>query len=185
MNSASSFDEVVTLGSGEQVRIRAIRSSDKEGLLGLFEALSPGSVYSRFLYRKKDVSPEQLRYFTELDFDSHVALVATVERDQGEEIIGVGRYIVGEEESSPKCAEIALAVADEHQGHGIGHALLEHLASLGATAGIGRFEAMVHRNDSALLRLFEHSGFAVDERTVLGRIQVFLDLTDSRAQSAG
>ena len=184
MHSASAYDAEVKLECGERVRIRAIRPSDKDGLLHLFRALSPRSIYSRFLYPKKDVSPEQLTYFTELDFESHVALVATIERDQEEEIIGVGRYIVGEADSSLKCAEIALAVADEHQGHGIGQALLKRLASIGVTAGIARFEALVHRNDSALLRLFEHSGFAVDERTDFGRVQVVLDLKGSRVRLA-
>jgi GNAT superfamily N-acetyltransferase len=184
VSNASKYDEEVDLASGERVRIRAIRPTDKDGLLGLFQALSPRSVYSRFLYRKKDVSPEQLKYFTELDFDNHVALVATIGPDQGEDIIGVGRYVISETESSPRCAEIAIAVADEHQRQGVGHALLERLASIGAAAGLEQFEAVVHGSDGALLRLFEHSGFEVDERTDSGRIQVVLDLKHPRAKSA-
>ena len=184
MDSASSFDEEIKLGSGDCVRIRAIRPSDKDGLLHLFRVLSPRSVYSRFLYSKKDVSPEQLAYFTELDFESHVALVATTGRDQGEEIIGVGRYIVGEADGSVRCAEIALAVADEHQGHGIGQALLKRLASIGTTAGVARFEATVHQDNSPMLHLFEHSGFSIEEDTDLARVHVALSLVGSRIRPA-
>jgi GNAT superfamily N-acetyltransferase len=122
------------------------------------------------------VSPEQLKYFTELDFKNHVALVATMEKDGAEEIIAVGRYIVGETDASPKSAEIAFAVADDYQGHGIGRTLLKRLASLAASTGIVRFEALVHTKDAPLLSLLEHSGFAVDEETEFGRVRVVLEL---------
>jgi GNAT superfamily N-acetyltransferase len=176
VSDASTYDEEVELRSGERVRIRAIQPSDKDGLLELFHAMSPESVYSRFLYRKKDVSPEQLKYFTELDFVRHVGLVATTEQGPDEKIIAVGRYIVAEEKGGPRCAEIALAVADAHQGHGIGQALLKRLASMGRKAGIARFETAVDQRDSMLLRLLEHSGFPVDKSTEFGRIQVGLTL---------
>ena len=184
MSDKSSYDEEVELKSGDHVRIRAIRPSDKDGLLGLFHALSPKSVYSRFLYRKKDVSPEQLKYFTELDFDSHVGLVATIGQDKDEEIVGVGRYIVDEEDDSPTSAEIAFAVADAHQDHGIGQELLKHLASIGTASGVGCFEATVDQRDTALLKLLEHSGFAVDESTDFGRVLVRLDLSSAGARQA-
>jgi RimJ/RimL family protein N-acetyltransferase len=185
VSDTSSYDEEVELRSGGRVRIRAIRPSDKEGLLELFHALSPRSVYSRFLYRKTDVSPEQLKYFTELDFDSHVGLVATIGQDKDEKIVGVGRYIVGEKDDSPRSAEIAFAVADAHQGHGIGQELLKHLASIGAASGVGCFEATVDQRDGALLKLLEHSGFGVDECTDFGRVQVRLDLRTAGTRQAG
>jgi GNAT superfamily N-acetyltransferase len=174
------YDETIKDQSGEKIRIRAIRPTDKEGLRQLFQMMSPRSVYSRFLYRKKEVSPAELKYFTELDFETHVALVATVENGGKEEIVGVGRYIVDEEGDDPTCAEIAFAVADEHQKHGIGQALLKRLALLAEDAGIKRFESLVHEDDAPLLQLLEHSGFAVAETTNFGRIRVSLDLKAHR-----
>jgi ribosomal protein S18 acetylase RimI-like enzyme len=183
VKSARSYDEEVETESGERIHVRAIRPSDKEGLLHLFKALSPRSVYSRFLYPKKDVSPEQLAYFTELDFKSHVALVVTVGPNKEQEIVGVGRYILDDADGGPKSAEVALAVADEHQNRGIGHALLTRLAELGKSQGVERFEAIVHKNDEALLHLFEHSGFEVDERTEFARVHVALYLSGSGAHT--
>ena len=176
MKDVSKYEEEVELKTGECIHVRAIRPTDKEGLLGLFRALSPQSVYSRFLYRKKDVSPQQLAYFTELDFDSHVGLVATVVKDQAEEIVGVGRYIVDDANASPRSAEVAFAVADAHQGHGIGQVLLTRLATIGAAAGVGKFAATADQNDKALLSLLEHSGFEAEERRDFGRVQVSLSL---------
>jgi len=183
MSSPGSYDDEVDLESGEHVKIRAIRPDDKERLLGLFHMLSPRSVYSRFLFRKKDITARELAFFTEVDFRSHVALVATLGEDDGETIIGVGRYIVSEENGGSDRAEIAIAVADEHQGHGIGMELLKHLAIIAEEAGLGRFEAIVHSGNAPMLRLFEHSGFTVEEEPDLARVRVMLHLGASQAGS--
>src|SRR5919198_5303239 len=80
------------LRDGGSVHIRAIRPDDKQRLLALFERLSSRSVYFRFFQTKQRLTDEELRYFTELDFVRHVALVATLRERDAEHIIGVGRY---------------------------------------------------------------------------------------------
>ena len=67
-------------------------------------------------------------------------------------------------------AEVAFAVADALQGHGIGTRLLEHLAGLAREQGIRTFDAYVLAGNRRMLDVFRDSGFAmttVDERGVL------------------
>ena len=59
----------------------------------------------------------------------------------------------------PKLAEAAFAVADEHQGRGIGTRLLEQLAARAAEVGIERFVAYVLPDNRAMLGVFESAGF--------------------------
>ena len=97
------------LCDGTPVCIRAIRSGDKEKLTDHFNKLNSDSRYHRFLGFRKAFTPHELSYFTEPDFLTHVALVATVNEGNGlESLVGDSRYIVLPDR--PSAAELALSV---------------------------------------------------------------------------
>lgn len=165
---ARHYDTTVILRDGTSIRVRAIRPDDKQRLLDHFNSLSERSVYFRFFSAKKRLTDEELVRFTEPDFVTHVALVATLLEQNHERIIGVGRYIVPPG-GSPHRAEVAFAVADRYQGRGVGTALLEHLASIARELGVTEFEANVLGENNQMLEVFARSGFRV-ARTVEGGI---------------
>ena len=80
-----------------KIRIRLIHPDDKKRLIDGFNHLSKQSVYFRFLGSKKELTKNELIYFTEIDYDKHIALVATIPKNGDEEIIAVGRYIQTEQ----------------------------------------------------------------------------------------
>jgi len=153
---ARNYSVDTTMLDGSAVRIRAIRPDDQERLHDHFRGLSEQSVYFRFMGIRRDLSPDDLKRFTELDFKNHVGLVATTTENARERIIGVGRYIVG---TDPRRAEVAFAVRDEFQGHGIGTLLLEHLSLIADAKGVAEFEADVLGENRQMLEMFAHSGF--------------------------
>ncbi len=160
-------DEI--LRDGGSIHIRAIQADDKARLVDHFRRLSRQSVYYRFFRVKKQLTDDELRQFTELDFRSQVALVATL-RDGGEErFIGVARYGVG---AVPQCAEVAFAVADDHQGRGIATLLLEHLAPIARAQGITVFEADVLGENNRMMQVFARSGFVVSRAIDAGVFHV-------------
>jgi len=165
---ASRYDVEVVLKDGGSIRIRAIRPDDKQRLLDHFHRLSERSVYFRFFSAKKRLTDEELRRFTEPDFRTHVALVATLLENGEERIIGVGRFML-RPGGDPRRAEVAFAVADEHQGRGIGTALLEHLARIAQELGIEEFEADVLGENNRMLEVFARSGFRL-RRSVEGGV---------------
>lgn len=150
------------LRDGGSIHIRAIRPDDKQRLIDHFQRLGKRSVYFRFFSAKRHLTDEELVRFTEVDFVRHVALVATLRDGSAERIIGVGRYMACEDEpGQPPRAEVAFAVADEHQGRGIGTLLLEHLVRLAQHNGISEFEAEVLGENNRMLGVFGHAGFVV------------------------
>uniref|UniRef100_UPI000B7CA178 bifunctional acetate--CoA ligase family protein/GNAT family N-acetyltransferase n=1 Tax=Candidatus Entotheonella palauensis TaxID=93172 RepID=UPI000B7CA178 len=149
------------LRDGGSVHIRAIRPTDQSQLLRFFEALSARSVYFRFFQTKTQLTDSELRYFTELDFVHHVGLVATLWEQGTEHMIAVGRYICPAPQELPSRAEVAFAVADAHQGRGLGTLLLEHLAEIARKYGITEFEADVLGENNRMLEVFAASGFEV------------------------
>jgi GNAT superfamily N-acetyltransferase len=154
------------LRDGGMVHIRAIRPDDKQRLLDGFHRLSDQSVYFRFFEPKQELTEKELSYFTEIDFIHHVALVVTLPDNEGERIIGVGRYIVFDTPPLAQRAEVAFTVADEHQGRGIGTLLLEHLVLIARAKGISTFEADVLAENHHMLGVFEQSGFQVQQSLV-------------------
>lgn len=164
------------LRDGTSIHIRAIRPDDKDRLLEHFTGLSPQSRYQRFFGTKRGLSREELKALTELDFQTHVGLVATLFGGVEEKIIGVGRYIVDRE---PTRAEVAFAVLDEYQGRGIGTVLLEHLSRIARAGGITEFVADVLAGNRKMLDVLGESGFPVKRSIESGVVHVALLTTET------
>jgi GNAT superfamily N-acetyltransferase len=76
----------------------------------------------------------------------------------GDRVVAVAGY---ERLREPDVAEVAFAVADELQGHGLGTRMLEQLADYAAQQGMRRFIADVLADNKQMLGVFEAAGFAV------------------------
>jgi acetyl coenzyme A synthetase (ADP forming)-like protein len=163
------------LRDGTSIHLRAIQPTDTARLVAFFQQLSAQSVYFRFFQTKTRLTDAELRYFTDLDFVQHVGLVATLWEHGAEHIIGVGRYI----RSAATRAEVAFAVADVHQGRGVGTLLLEHLAQIAQQQGITEFEAEVLGENNRMLQVFATSGFTVQRSLAHGVFHVTFPTADT------
>jgi GNAT superfamily N-acetyltransferase len=172
MSDASNYLVREVLRDGTPISIRAIRPDDKKRLLRHFHSLSERSVYHRFFGHKRSLDEHDLRRLTELDFKSHVGLVATIGADESEVFLGVGRYLCGDDGR----AEVAFAVLDQYQGRGIGSLLLHHLAVIARQNGITTFSAYVMGDNKQMLDVFANSGFKVHDSYEGGAVHVVLDL---------
>lgn len=176
---ASHYAVDAVLRDGLPVHLRAIRPDDKRALHDEFQRLSDESVFFRFLGPKADLNERDLRYLTEVDFRTHVALVAAVEGEAGEErLVGVGRYVVTTTDPAPR-AELAFAVEEDYQGVGVGTLLMRHLARIAKAQGVAAFEALVHPSNAGMRSVFAQSGFPLREHAEGGLIAVTLNLGPS------
>ena len=179
MCNAADYDATETLENGVTVRVRAIRDDDKGRVLEAFHNLEPESIYTRFFQLKKDLTDSELRIATEVDFESAVALVATLEKEGAEVIIGGSRYVVLDAASGASAAEIAFTVEEDFQGQGLASRLLRHLVYIARRKGVARFEAEVLPQNKAMLRVFANSGLRMTRKLDAGAVHVTLDLTPS------
>ncbi|HKX75093.1 MAG TPA: GNAT family N-acetyltransferase [Acidimicrobiia bacterium] len=147
------FDAV--LRDGDVVQIRPIRPDDDERLIDFFTRMGPQSRYFRFFRVKDSLEPDEARYFTTIDYEKRMALVAI---DQGA-IVAVGRYDVLPDH--PEVGEVAFAVADEYQGRGIGSELLSLLTAHARRQGLTGFRAFVLADNVQMLRVFRNSGYTL------------------------
>lgn len=157
---ARQYSALEALPDGEPLVIRAIAPDDKGALVDMFQRLSPETVYHRFLTAKKRLTNEELVYLTELDFQRSAALVAVLEREGTERIVGVGRY-ASQIDSPPGRAELAITVEDAEQRRGIGSLILKHLQLVANAAGIDQFDVYLVSDNLAPIAMFEGSGHLV------------------------
>ena len=78
------------------VSIRPIRANDSGMEQEFIRHLSKESRYFRFMASLRELMPKKLKYFTQIDYNRHMAFVATIMRDDKEVEIGVVRYVVTE-----------------------------------------------------------------------------------------
>lgn len=142
---------------GRAVRVRPIRPEDAEREKRFFERLSEQSRYQRFMQYLPHLSERMLARFTQLDYDRELALIALWE----EEFVAVGRYAPNQD---GRTAEFALAVADDWQGKGLGHALLERLCQAARAAGYEALLGHILEANRDMLQLAAHLGFTEQAR---------------------
>lgn len=134
-----------------EILLRRITPEDKDALVAGLGHLSERSVYQRFLAPKPRLTSSELRYLTEVDFIDHYALVAVLARSP-EVVVGVGRWVRSTDARDD--AEIAIVVADDLQGRGVGTQLGRALAWAARARGIQRFTASMLPSNQAAHRLF-------------------------------
>jgi RimJ/RimL family protein N-acetyltransferase len=142
----------VVLRDGSTVLIRQVRSADAPLLADGFARLSARSRQLRFLTPKQELSPAELRYFTDVDHHDHEALGALNHADgRG---VGIARYI--RDAGDPQAAEIAVTVVDDWQRRGLGTELLAQLSERARSKGIRRFTALVAADNAAMAALLRN-----------------------------
>ena len=144
----------VVLRDGSQVQIREVRGSDAPLLADGFARLSARSRQQRFLSPKHSLSAAELRFLTEVDHHDHEAIGALNPADgRG---VGIARYI--RDPGDPEAAEIAVTIADDWQGRGLGTELLARLSDRARQEGICRFTATIAYGNAAMATLLQNMG---------------------------
>ena len=144
--------KTVVLRDGSAVLIRQIHSADAPLLADGFTRLSAQSRQMRFLTTKKELSPAELRYFTDLDHHDHEALGAL--DHAGGRGVGIARYV--RDAHDPHAAEIAVTIVDDWQGRGLGTELLAQLSDRARQEGIRYFTALVAAGNVAMAGLLRN-----------------------------
>jgi RimJ/RimL family protein N-acetyltransferase len=171
---ARSYSAGETLKDGTPVTVRAIRREDAGTILQAFRHLDRESVYRRFFSPKKELSPAELEQLTDVDFNRVVALMVTKAGENGEVLIGGGRY--ARDDPASGAAEIAFMTDGAHRGLGIASLILKHLVRIAREAGLSRFDGEVLAENQPMLAVFRRSELPMQLRRDGSVIHVTLSL---------
>ncbi len=177
IDDIANYNVTERLRDQRTVSIRAIRPDDKGLIIDGLHRVSAESIYRRFLMMRKEMTPQELKQATEVDFVNVVALIAFLEEDGNEQIVGGGRYI----RTAGQRAEVAFLIGDSFQGLGIASLIFKHLLAIARHSGITQFEAEVLPSNEAMLRVFARSGIPVIRTVTRDTIHVLMELTGDAA----
>jgi len=149
------------LFDGTPVTIRPIRPEDSGMEQEFVRHLSEDSRYFRFMGSVRELPDKKLRFFTEIDYERHMAFVATIMQDGKETEIGVARYVATE---TPGHCEFAIAVGDAWQGRGVAGLLMISLEQAARECGFKTMEGMVLASNHKMLKFARQLGFGRERR---------------------
>ena len=145
------------LADGAPLTIRPIRPEDAESERAFVRDLSPEAKHFRFMQAIKELTPEMLARFTQIDYAREMALIALTEIDGDEKQVGVARYAINPDGRS---CEFALVVSDAVQGRGIGSRLMNALIAAARLHGLATIEGIVMVSNRPMLALMRRLGFS-------------------------
>lgn len=146
------------LRDGTPITIRPIRPEDAGLEQAFVRGLSDQSRYLRFMTSINELPPKKLAFFTNIDYERHLALIATIMRDGQELQIGEARYVAGE---IPRQCEFAVTVADDWQGKGVAGLLMDALMRAARWRGFSGIEGLVFASNQRMIDFARKLGFLV------------------------
>jgi RimJ/RimL family protein N-acetyltransferase len=158
------------LRDGSKLRVRPIEATDEPLLHDAFSRMSERSVYFRFFSPLKRLPEELAHRLAQVDYEARFALVAL---DGQGRIVGVARY---DRAAGTDTAEVAVAVVDDAQRHGLGGALLTLLARVAREHGIRSFMLIVLPENQSMLGLLRRLGWIHQARFSGGVYEIRFDL---------
>jgi GNAT superfamily N-acetyltransferase len=148
----------------DELEIRPYRAADATEVARFYGRLSAEGAYTRFLC----AGTERRRAYT--GDEDCIVLVAA----RGNEIVAVGECCVSR--AHPERAEVAFAVLDSFQHHGLGTRLLRELRPMARRRGVREFSAQVLMGNEPMMDVFRHSGLRPRVRLRDGLYDVVLGL---------
>ncbi len=154
------YETEITTSGGVTIFVRPMKPEDGPLLVALFEGLSNRSIYYRFFTPLKQLPPDMLVRFTEIDYDFDMALTAFARNHNGStgNLLGVSRLFLDPEGNR---AEFSVVVSDPWHGKGIGAALLEQLITIARERRIAFLWGLVLAENTQMLALGKKLGFSI------------------------
>lgn len=168
----------VTLVDGRSVLVRPVLPQDGALHQRFVRELSPVSRYRRFHSAVSELPEATLDYLTQVDYASHLALLAeTFDERDGEVQVAEARYVRRTDADEAHVADFALAVADRWQGLGLGRRMLAALVDSARRAGVRRLEGSVLADNEPMCVLLRRNGWKLridpdDGRLLVARLEL-------------
>jgi acetyltransferase len=161
-----------TARGGADLFIRPIRPEDESLIVDFHDRLSERTVVERYftsLDLDARTAHERLTRICFIDYDRELALVAEKKDPaKGSLIAGVSRMVRNEDASS---AYLAVVVADDFQGQGLGEELMRHSLAAARAEGVKRLLISFLPENSRMKGLSRKLGFTLVDDPAAGLVR--------------
>ena len=150
------YTDVLRLPSGKSLSVRFVAPDDADALQSYFRSLSQNSRYRRLMGAVNELPRSELDRATHVGAQNIFAVVAEINVDGADIIVGEARYAFDPQTLS---AEFGISIDDRFQGQGIGAAMLANLECRSAALGATRLIGDTLRNNEPMIALAHKLGF--------------------------
>ncbi|MCM2130645.1 bifunctional acetate--CoA ligase family protein/GNAT family N-acetyltransferase [Larsenimonas rhizosphaerae] len=161
----------VTLGKGQQARLRPVREEDAALVTEFHTRLSRESIRFRYFRDKPQLSQVDLSRLTQLDYDRQMAFLLVNDADT--DMLGVAR--VWNDPDNVR-TEFAIIVRDDMHGQGAGRLLMEQLIRYSRHVGTLEMYGKIAPENRAMRALVISVGFTtsldMDEGVINARLML-------------
>ena len=155
-------------------RLRAITPGDRAGLTRFYAGLSPDSRTARFHGAGPTIAEATATFFCGPDHEHREGIVAECLDAVGEPEI-IGHVCI--EPTDDDVAEMAIAVADAWQGHGVGRAMLARAIAWARIHGVARLVASMQCSNASMFALLRSMDYPITYgATAEGTVDAYLDV---------
>lgn len=164
-----------TTKTGLNILLRPSRINDECLIKDLFYSLSDQSLKKRFMSQRKDVPHKIRQEFVVIDYSEKMVILATIEKDGTEFLVGMGQYII---DDAAHRAEVSFTVREDYHNNGIATILLEYLTILAKKHGLQGFTAEVLYENRSMMRVIEKMGFDMQRNIEGGYYHLVLNFAE-------
>jgi acetyltransferase len=146
---------------GRRVTVRPIRPEDAQVEQEFVKQLSVEARYFRFMDTIRELTPQMLVRFTQIDYDREMAFVAIFAGPGGRDTeVAVARYITNPDGLS---CEFAIVVDDEWQRTGLGRYLMTQLIEVARARELATMSGEILAANTGMLKLAASLGFQIGQ----------------------
>jgi acetyltransferase len=144
---------------GCRVTVRPIRPEDEAAHHDFVEAMTPEDLRLRFFGAVGSFDHSQLARMTQIDYDREMALIATVQSEEGfTRTLGVVRAVADPDNET---AEFAVAVRSDQKGRRLGRLLMDRIIRYARARGTHWLVGEALRENGPMIALAKASGFTI------------------------
>ncbi|REG51212.1 acetyltransferase [Paraburkholderia sp. BL6669N2] len=167
---------------GVRVTVRPIRPEDEAAHHDFVEAMTPEDLRLRFFGAVGSFDHSQLARMTQIDYDREMALIATVQSDEGfTRTLGVVRAVADPDNET---AEFAVAVRSDQKGRRLGQLLMDRIIKYARQRGIHWLVGEALRENTPMIGLAKASGFTITRTEDPGVVGFRMALDEAAEASA-
>jgi acetyltransferase len=150
------WERTIVLADGREAFVRPVRPEDDAMFRAFFARVSAEDLRLRFFRAVRDFSHDFIARLVQLDYARSMALVA-IDQASGE-MLGAVRLLA---DANFDRGEYGIMVRSDLKGAGIGWRLMEAMIEVAHWLGLNVIEGQVLRENSTMLSMCRHLGFAV------------------------
>ncbi len=135
--------------------IRPVQPADEAAEREFFAALSEETRHRRFQRFTGAITDDLMRFYTQIDYDRHMAFVCEADG----RIVGEARYVAS---PGTRICELGIVVADDWHHTGIAQLLLDALMRAAHARGFEAMEGLVLAGNRDMLDFVTDLGFEIE-----------------------